>query len=86
MGIPPFFENVARKLAAKITQQTLRIAYVAGAVVGISRPRDRLAAASEKFTLAPHCGHFVATEPTRLPHDGQIFGRACGRPPKSPLM
>jgi hypothetical protein len=64
----------------------VKIAYVAGDVVGISWPSERLAAASENRTLAPHWGQRVATVPTRLPHDGQIFGRGCERPPKNPLM
>ncbi len=53
IAMPPFF-RVARKLTAKITQLSVRIPYVAGEVVGSSPPSERLAAASENLTLAPH--------------------------------
>ena len=65
----------------------MRIPYVAGDVVGINRPSERLAAASENVMLAPHWWHFVAVAPTSVPHAGHSFGRAfSGLFPKSQLI
>jgi len=60
-----------------ITQQIVNSAYVTGEVCGIQRPSDLLAAAKEKFMFAPHWWHFVAVEPTSVPHAGHIRGRIC---------
>ena len=59
---------------------------MAGDVVGISRPSERLAAASENVMLAPHWWQRVAPAPTSVPQAGQSFGRGCSlSPPNIPL-
>lgn len=51
--------------------------YVTGALEGIRRLNERLAAAIEKVMLVPHWWQRFAVEPTRVPQAGQSFGRGC---------
>ena len=51
--MPPFFEK-DQKAHHKNHAADIRIAYVAGSRGGSSSPSERLAAASEYLTLAPH--------------------------------